>query len=74
MREHRANAQACAVCETILDMSYSRTHELGGFHDDAVKAMTENPSYFATWYTWKSLGLCAAIAYIAYLHGRASGK
>jgi len=41
-----------------------------GFKEDATKAMTENPSYFVTWYTAKSIALCAALAYIAYLHGR----
>ncbi len=44
---------------------------LEGFSDDAIKAMQDNPSYFAAWYTAKSLLLVAAIAYIAYQTGRA---
>lgn len=47
---------------------------LSGFSDDAVKAMSENPAYFAAWYTAKSIGLCCAVAYIAYLLGQRSQK
>lgn len=54
-------------------MSYHR-HDLAGFSDDAKKAITENPDYFVWWYTTKSIGLCVAVAYVAYLLGQRRGK
>lgn len=60
-------------------MSYHRSMGkratgLAGFREDAVKAMTENPSYFASWYTAKSFALVAALVYIAFVHGRRSRR
>lgn len=47
---------------------------LDGFSEDAVKAMTENPKYWLWWYTAKSVGLCVAVAYCAYLIGQRNGR
>lgn len=47
---------------------------LGGFSDDAKKAITENPDYFVWWYTVKSIGLGVVAAYAAYLLGREHGR
>lgn len=48
--------------------------QLGGFSDDARKAITTNPDYFVWWYTVKSVGLCVAFAGLAFMLGRASVK
>lgn len=47
---------------------------IGGFSDDARKAITENPDYFVWWYTVKSVGLGVVAAYAAYLLGRDHGR
>jgi hypothetical protein len=41
-----------------------------GFREDAQAAMTASPSYFLSWYTFKSLALVASVATVAYLIGR----
>lgn len=48
----------------------SGTYVLDGFREDAVKAITENPEYFVTWYSLKSFALVGALAYIAYQAGK----
>jgi hypothetical protein len=50
------------------------TPALGGFSNDAKKAITENPDYFVWWYTVKSVGLGVVAAYAAYLLGREHGR
>ena len=47
---------------------------VGGFSEDARKAIAENPDYFVWWYTVKSVGLGIAAAYAAYLLGRDHGR
>lgn len=46
--------------------------------DNAVKAMTENPAYFAWWYTVKSVGLGVMVGvasyYIGFKHGAESRR
>lgn len=53
---------------------YSREADSGlsGFADDARRAIVQNPDYFVRWYTIKSIGLCAAVAALAYVLGRSS--
>lgn len=41
-----------------------------GFADDARAAVVANPDYFVWWYTAKSVGLCVALAALAYQYGR----
>lgn len=48
--------------------------DVRGWTDDAVAAMQANPPYFAWWYTVKSVGLAAALAALAYMIGRESGR
>lgn len=48
------------------------TRGFGTFSDDARKAITVAPDYFVWWYTAKSIGLCAAVAALAFVLGRAS--
>lgn len=47
---------------------------LGSFGDDAVKAMQDNPPYFAAWYTAKSIALVVAVATVTYLLGERKGR
>ena len=47
---------------------------LNGFADDARGAIVAAPNYFVAWYTVKSIGLCAAVAALAYLIGRGSAR
>ncbi len=39
---------------------------------DAEKAMVQNPTYFVWWYTAKSIGLCVAVAALAFVLGKQS--
>jgi hypothetical protein len=48
--------------------------QLTGFSDDARTAITVAPDYFVRWYTIKSIGLCAAVAALAFMIGRAGRK
>ncbi len=50
------------------------TLQLGGFSEDARKAITTNPDYFVWWYTVKSVGLCLVAAGLAFMVGRATVK
>lgn len=47
---------------------------VSGFGTDARDAMVAHPDYFVWWYTVKSVGLCVAVAYAAYLVGRNRGN
>lgn len=47
-----------------------RYRALGGWSDDAKKAITENPEYFVWWYSAKSMALVGALAWVAYLLGK----
>lgn len=42
--------------------------------ENAVKAMNENPTYFAWWYTVKSVGLGVMVGVSAYLLGYQHGS
>ncbi len=46
--------------------------QLGGFAEDARKAITTTPDYFVFWYTVKSVSLCAVAAGLAFMVGRAT--
>lgn len=48
--------------------------QLTGFSDDAQQAMQAAPRYFVWWYSAKSIGLCAAVAALAFMIGRAGRK
>lgn len=48
--------------------------QLMGFSDDAQQAMQAAPRYFVAWYTLKSIGLCAAVAALAFMIGRAGRR
>lgn len=41
-----------------------------GFAEDARAAVVANPDYFVWWYTLKSVGLCVALAALAYQAGK----
>ena len=47
---------------------------VGGFSEDAQQAIANSPAYFAAWYTAKSIGLAAALAWVAYLIGKERGR
>lgn len=47
-----------------------RTERFDGFAEDARAAVVANPDYFVWWYTAKSIGLCVALAALAYQFGR----
>lgn len=51
-----------------------RVRPLNGFWEDAEKAMTDNPAYFARWYSVKSWLLVGSLATIAYMVGRRRRK
>ena len=63
---------------STMDYHLSKSSEaappMGGFSDDAKKAITDNPDYFVWWYTVKSIGLGVVAAYAAYLLGREHGR
>lgn len=40
--------------------------QLHGWTDDAVKAMQDNPRYFAWWDRWKTVALMGALGALAY--------
>jgi len=44
----------------------------GSLSDDARTAIDRAPGYFMAWYTIKSVGLCLAVAALAFLAGRAT--
>lgn len=46
--------------------------QLGSFADDAREAIQKAPDYFVKWYTLKSVGLCVAVAALAFVAGRAT--
>ena len=48
--------------------------QLSGFADDAQIAVQQAPRYFLWWYTVKSIGLCAAVAALAFMIGRAGRR
>jgi len=53
---------------------YVRRDPLAGNWSATAKiAIEANPDYFVWWYTVKSVGLCVAVAYAAYLYGRSKG-
>lgn len=54
--------------------SRARGSPLGGWTDDAKKAIADNPDYFVWWYTVKSVGLGVVAAYAAYLIGKERGR
>ena len=45
-----------------------------GFSDDARTAITVAPDYFVRWYTLKSIGLCVAVAALAFMIGRSTRR
>lgn len=51
-----------------------RRRSLGGFSEDATKAIQETPGYFMAWYSAKSIALVAAVATVTYLLGREVGR
>lgn len=51
-----------------------RRSQLGGWTDDAQKAIQDNPTYFVWWYTVKSVGLALALAALTYYVGKEAGR
>lgn len=48
--------------------------DVRGWTEDAVTAMQASPTYFAWWYTVKSVALAGALAGLAYVIGRSHGR
>ncbi len=59
---------------TIQRFPARRLHPLGTWSEDARAALQANPEYFMWWYTVKSVGLCAVVAFAAYQVGRRHGE
>ena len=55
----------------MFSVNYYAT--VSGIGDDAEAAVRASPRYFMAWYTVKSVGLCVAVAAVAYLIGRNRG-
>jgi hypothetical protein len=55
----------------MFSVNYYAT--VSGINDDAEAAVRANPRYFMAWYTIKSVGLCVAVASVAYLIGKNHG-
>ena len=53
-----------------INLNQIPQNQLAGWHDDARRAIVENPDYFVWWYTLKSVGLAAVAALAAYYIGK----
>jgi hypothetical protein len=66
---HHCGADTVHDIEGECQGCAERAAVVGGASDDTKRAMRENPDYWLSWYTFKSLALVAAIGTIGYMAG-----